>query len=204
MCLIMAFWDIFKTPQKRFDRDAERWELEKRYLEQKFEDKAEFERNRRSIDLVTLSKEAELKQARLDFEIAEQKSKLEEALGDDDEEEQGGGEDAMFSQLIAGILTKKPENQSLANWGDSSSQGEQQQAGFSSPIPQSATNAPPVSTLELSDEQIRQIIKGLPKKYIEAARGYPDFVVEGFIKQKYPQIGADTMRRALGIIKGAR
>lgn len=125
-----------------------------------------------------------MEQKRMQQEIAlmREQSRLEEArsdledmrsrmYGDDDEEE----EDDSLTKMLLPILM----------------------AGKQQPQQQQTT---PVQ-VNLTDDEIKNIIAQVPKKYLKLAKKMDNSTIEKYIRMQQPNVSQDTINRAISMVK---
>jgi len=133
--------------------------------------KREQQRLREQLELEKQKFELE----KLQLEIAQQRAELYE----DDDEETDNNEMSMLMPLIMGLLNKN------------------------APVAQEPQGIPAsqVAKTQYTDEEIRDIITKLPRKYIKIARSMPEGTVRKLIVSHMPSVSDDTIERALIILK---
>jgi len=143
---------------------------------------------RRSIE--TRQQQAELRRLQHELKTNDIKAQIEETRalisamrGGDDEEKTGGIEETLLTALITKALgTSQNQNNSFSNLGTS----------------------PPISEqVSLSDEEIRETLKKIPKQYLKLAKTMPDNAVIGVIKQQ-GNFTDDTIARSLRILRNEK
>ena len=184
----MGFWSFLKVAEKKEQREAEKWDLEKEFLREKQEAKLEYEKRRKDIEFITIEKRQKLEQMKLDYEIANQEAMIEEDFGEETEGElAGNSEDQLLSQILTKIIDKNSNNNPIV-----SSSSEDQYYAHTPTITQS---------IDLSDEEINNIIDNLDPKYLKMAKIMSSGQIKSFIKNKYPTISEKSLNRGLIILK---
>jgi len=188
----MGIFDYFKQKKalkKAFEEKKEELELE--FMKERHEQKLDLDRRKKEIDLIVAEKRAELERERLEYQIQEQKSRLQEAMADEydenDEHEQDSPEMRLIAPIVANLLNKNTQSNLSIN-------NSKEQSTLSPKIEGSGL-------VSYTDEEIEAIYQNADKKYITMARGMPDSVIATFIKQKIPNIDEDTLKRAIVRVK---
>lgn len=127
-----------------------------------------------------LQAEMALERQKLEFE--KQKFELEslrdELYGDDEEDEQEGSSlDKMLVPILMGAFVKQPAP------------------------PVDSTPVASVQKVQYTDDEIREILKQVPKHYIKLAQKMDDTTVRKFLYAQQPNVSDDTIERALKILR---
>jgi len=170
----------------------------KRYFAKKKAEKTRYkftdEDTRHSNDLRRIN--AQIKQAERQMELLEKQRELEdlqESMGMFDEEEENDSVDvsspeAMFMTLMMNILNKNP------NLTGTTQSATPQTASY--------TSSTPMSAVSLSNEQIKEELRGrLKQNELSALKTLDDASIESIIKNEYPSLDNDTLKRAVVVIR---
>ena len=175
--------------KRKEEREIQRFELERAFIQEKQEQRLEFEKRKREIELSTIEKRAELEKAKLEYDIKDHQARIQEDFGDDEEEESDSSDiNNMMAGLLGGILTKSDPQQA---------QKLEQQTTLQTPVMASETSG----LVEFSDEEIKIILSSIDKKYLKMAKLMPDSTIKQLIKSKYANISEDSLNRAIVIVK---
>jgi len=133
---------------------------------------AEIKQKEQELKLKTIQLEQEIKQRELELKLAELESQFEEDSPDVEE----NNPDSMLMAMMAGIMQNKQQ----------------------SPI---SENKPVVQELNLSEEQIKEMVDKIPKMYRKIANTWNDEQLTNFIKGQIPNISNNSISIAIQYIR---
>lgn len=171
----MAFFDFLKPKSDSSPKGGHVIDQEDREISLKLR------QQRAELKTLELQRQSELQ--RLEYE--RKKMQLEDEIAEmngayDEEETNSSPMDAMLMQ----ILTR--------------SMGGQTSTGASN-HPQSISSTP--VEVNLTDEQINDFIKQVPKNYLKVAKGMDHLQLTGIIKGYIPNISNDSLNKVITIVK---
>lgn len=188
----MGFLSLFRSEEKRRQHDIEKWELERQFLADKHEAKLEYEKRRKDLEFITLQKRADLENLKLDYEIREAQAQIAEDFDGSDDDDETPQEDKLLSNIFSQIMASKQQPpQQIIN-------------DFNPGMTEPNTSNPPGAALDLSDQDINNILDGIDQKYLKMAQKMPDGMIKAYIKKQYPQVDDKTLIRAIIILRSRK
>lgn len=181
----MGLFDWFNRRSEEIHRQKLDFEREKH------EQRLDLDRRKRELELRVREKEAELDRIRLDRQILQEKAEIEEDFSDQsDENDDTDPTLKIFGPMIAGMINKtnSPQVNSMPT----------------TEYPITNIDTSHVVGVEFTDEEINDIYKAFKEKdpqMIDYAKSMPDNLIKTFIKQKYPQIGENSLNRMIARVK---
>jgi hypothetical protein len=158
---------------------------------------AEIRAKNKEIKLLKLEREKELEilkyekdRLRLKAEINELKDELQPEY-EEDEPMQDNQTDNTFNNLLGTVamaMMQKNQPQHTNNLQSSNP-------------PQTNSKNNDDGKLSLNDEQLKDIISEIPKKYLILAKTMPDDTIKQYIRGKYPELDEETINRGIKIVK---
>lgn len=186
-------WPFKTQKQKEKEEVIEKQRLD--LVEERKLQRLDFERQKFDEQLKTIQKEEELKRARLETEIYDEKQKLAsmqmDDLGDDDVEDSEDGTSGILKLLAAKFIS------------GNGMQAQQSQSTFAPDIPQSTTNSQMTSSSGdsfISDEDLKAMWDKLSPFEKNLAKRSSDETIRKYLGQKFGMDDA-TINRALVIIR---
>jgi vacuolar-type H+-ATPase catalytic subunit A/Vma1 len=145
--------------------------------------RAEISKKKAELELEVAKLETEKKKQELELEIAETKAALDDFYEDDTDTETDDPTNALMQMFLSKFMLNNQVTPNNTGTVDTLS-------------------VPVSSQVHLEDNQIKAIVKKVPKQYLKLAKEFNDTQLSNYIKGQIPNVDDDTILRTTRVLRG--